>query len=77
MGKTTNTYKGEKHRAKSQKKWKEKKHFGETSGTHSKKNNSIKGKDFIKYGWPLELRNGTVIKNLQKERDADQQLQDY
>ena len=78
MGKTTKTYKGKKHTAKDRKRWKDKKYFGETSGTHSKSDNPQpkKGEQFVKYGWPLELRKGKVIKNLQKEREADEQIKE-
>ena len=78
MSKTVKEYKGKTYKAKDRKKWKEKKYFGETSGAHSRSTNPQpkKGKDFIKYGWPFELRKGKVIKNLQKERDADKQIKD-
>ena len=75
----------------------EKKHFGETDGSHSNKlynyveqngrtvkqrkgkdeeadKAPIKGKDFIKYGYPSDTRPAKVIKNLQKEKDAQEQL---
>jgi hypothetical protein len=76
MGKTFKTFKGEVYKAKDLKKRTEKKYFGNTSGTHSKKQNgaAIKGEDFIKYGWPFETRKGKVLKNLQKERDSKLQL---
>jgi hypothetical protein len=79
MSKTTKKYKGKEHTAKDHKKWKDKKHFGETSGSHSHRDFDqapIKGKDFIKYGYPAEMRKGIVIKNLQKERDADNQIEE-
>jgi len=93
MGKTTKNYKGKTYKAKDRKKTKEKKYFGETSGSHSqglydreivdgktvyKKSDRApkKGEDFIKYGWPLELRKGKVLKNLQKKRDADKKIKD-
>jgi hypothetical protein len=34
----------------------------------------IKGKDFVKYGYPMETRNKKVIQNLEKERRAKKQL---
>jgi hypothetical protein len=76
MGKTFKEYKGEKYNAKDRKKTKEKKYFGNTSGTHSRKTEgvAVKGTNFVKYGWPFELRNGKVIKNLQKDREAKKQL---
>jgi len=78
MGKTTKKYKGKTYKAKDRKKTKEKKYFGQTDGAHSRSENPQpkKGEDFIKYGWPLELRKGKVLKNLQKERDADKQIKE-
>jgi len=79
MSKTLKEYKGKKHIAKDYKKRKDKKHFGETSGSHSLRDFDhapIKGKDFIKYGYPSEMRNGKVVKELQKERDAESQLKE-
>lgn len=88
MSKTKKKYRGEEYTAKDRKKYKDKKHFGETSGSHSRRDDgnntikgvrrvdetNIKGKDFVKYGYPFEMRQGKVIKNLQKERDAKEQL---
>jgi hypothetical protein len=97
MSKTLKEYKGKKYKAKDPKKRKDKKHFGETSGSHSNKlynyiekdgrivkqrkgkdakadEAPVKGKDFIKYGYPFEMRKGKVVKNLQKEREADNEL---
>jgi len=90
MGKTKHKHKGEEYTAKTRKKYKDKKHFGETSGSHSRRDDgqtpvkgtrrtdetNIKGKDFVKYGYPSETRKGKVIKNLQKERDVKEQLED-
>lgn len=90
MSKTKKEYKGEEYTAKDRKKYKDKKHFGETSGSHSRTEDNIdhkkgvrrtnetpiKGKDFIKYGYPSEMRDGKVIKNLQKERDAKEQIEE-
>ncbi len=77
MAKTIKKYKGEKYKAKDRKKSKDQKHFGQTSGSHSRKTDgvAVKGQDFVKYGWPSELRPGKVIKNLQKERDAKEKLE--
>ena len=100
MGNTTKKYKGKKHTAKDQKKPKDKKDFGNTSGTHSDKLYSyiekdgkivkqrkgkdekadkapVKGKDFIKYGYPFETRKKKVINNLQKEREAQEELKKF
>lgn len=88
MGKTVKSYKGKEHTPKERKKWKDKKHFGETNGSHSRRDDgknpikgtrrvdetNIKGKDFVKYGYPFDMRSGKAIKNLQDERDADEQL---
>ena len=41
MGKTFKEYKGEKYNAKDRKKTKEKKYFGNTSGTHSRKTEGV------------------------------------
>ena len=67
MGKTKHKHKGEEYTAKTRKKYKDKKHFGETSGSHSRTSDNIthkkgtrrtdetniKGKDFVKYGYPF------------------------
>ena len=52
MGKTYRKFKGESHREKTQKKWKDSKWFGFTDGNHTDGEQPIKGKDFIKYGYP-------------------------
>jgi hypothetical protein len=70
MGKTIRKYKGTEHReAKSRKRTPDRKFFGFTSGQHSSgvydrvagenvktDRAPMKGEDFIKYGWPFDLR---------------------
>jgi hypothetical protein len=34
----------------------------------------VKGKDFVKYGYPFETRHPKVLKNLAKERESKKQL---
>ncbi len=34
----------------------------------------IKGKDFVKYNWPCEMRYHKVLKNIAKERQATREI---
>lgn len=79
MGKTFKIFKGEVYKAKDLKKRKEKKYFGNTSGTHSRKQDgaAIKGEDFIKYGWPFETRPKKILKSILKEREIKSQLKNF
>lgn len=36
----------------------------------------VKGKDFIKSGWPFETRHKNVIKNKEKEEDVAEQIEE-
>lgn len=36
----------------------------------------VKGKDFVKYGWPLETRNKKTLKNRDMEREADADIEE-
>lgn len=78
MSDTTKKHKDKTYKAKDRKKQKDKKFFGNTSGQHSRKEDgvAVKDKDFVKYGYPLELRSKDVIENLQKERDAEEQIKE-
>lgn len=79
MGKTLKKYKGQTYKAKDLKKRKEKKYFGNTDGTHSKKQDgvAIKGEDFIKYGYPFETRPKKILKNILKEREIKSHLKNF
>lgn len=35
-----------------------------------------KGKDFVKYGWPMETRNKKAVQNSQKEKEAKKQIKE-
>jgi hypothetical protein len=76
MSDTIKKYRDKTYKAKDRKKYKDVKHFGNTSGTHSRKTDgpAVPGKDYVKYGWPFEMRKPQVIKNLQDERNADEQI---
>jgi hypothetical protein len=53
---------GEEFPRKSLKKWKDKKYFGHREGD-DKKPHAKKNVDFMNYGYPMELRHRSVIKN--------------
>lgn len=74
MSRTKRNYKGEEYPDKTRKKWKEKKFMGFREGHNhlSDLSNPKKGVDFINYGWPLELRTKSVIKQkIQDELDNE------
>jgi hypothetical protein len=64
MSRTKRNYKGEEYPDKTRKNRKEKKFMGFREGHNhlSDHPNPKKGVDFINYGWPLELRAKSVIK---------------
>ena len=86
MSNTKKKFKGESYRPKDRKKLKDKMWFGFTDGTHRpviavKDGNRIfgdeamvKGKDFIKYGWPFEIRHKSVIRRNLLEKEAKEQI---
>lgn len=80
MSKTTKTFKGKTYKPrKSENKSKskgDKKFFGWTNGTHSRKKDgaAIPGEDYVKYGYPYDPRNKKQKLNLQKEKEIKKQI---
>lgn len=82
MSDTNKEYKGKSYKPRKQDNKKknkgDKKFFGNTSGTHSKSTEAQpkKGEQFVKYGWPFETRNKSVIKNGELEKEADKEIKE-
>lgn len=80
MSRTKRNYKGEEYLEKSRRKQKDKKFFGFREGSRSRDEhpNPKKGIDFINYGWPLELRAKSVIKQkIQDDLDREVLMNHY
>lgn len=80
MSRTKRDYKGEEYPEKTRKKLKDKKFMGFRDGARSrdKHPNPKKGIDFVNYGWPLELRAKSVIKQkIQDELDEEKLMEQY
>jgi hypothetical protein len=89
MSRTTRTNKGKEYRQQGEKKrLKEKKFFGWTSGQHSKSDRAVpiqgrEGKwssdpspDYVKYGWPMEIRSKGKVIEKDKYEEAIEEIRE-